>query len=70
MTLYFTQCPHIVLNDPRVYCMIPGMFVYAKGSKERPINEEAMAIIKQHSTVGAAAVGSDEDIALRLLTRY
>ena len=47
-----------------------GMFVYAKGSKERPVNDEAMAIIKQHATVGPAAVGGDEDIAMRLLTRY
>jgi len=47
-----------------------GMFVYAKGSKERPVNDEAMAIIKQHATVGPAAVGGDEDIAMRLLTRF
>ena len=47
-----------------------GMFVYAKGSKERPVNDEAMAIIKQHATVGPASVGADEDIAMRLLTRY
>jgi len=47
-----------------------GMFVYAKGSKERPVNDEAMAIIKQHATVGPASVGADEDIAMRLLTRF
>jgi 3-hydroxyacyl-CoA dehydrogenase len=29
-----------------------------------------MAIIKQHATVGPAAVGGDEDIAMRLLTRF
>jgi len=47
-----------------------GMFVYAKDSKDRPVNQEATSIIKKHSTVGPAAVASDEDIALRLLVRF
>merc|ERR550539_1666614 len=47
-----------------------GMFVYAKDSKDRPVNEEAMSLIKKHSTVGPSDVASDEDIALRLLVRF
>ena len=46
-----------------------GMFVYAKDTKDRPVNAEAQAIIKKHATVGPANVASDEDIALRLLSR-
>jgi len=47
-----------------------GMFVYAKGSKERPINEEAIKIMKARAKVGPASVAGDEDIAMRLLTRF
>ncbi|XP_023340375.1 trifunctional enzyme subunit alpha, mitochondrial [Eurytemora carolleeae] len=47
-----------------------GMFVYAKDTKERPINEEAMSLIKNHSLAPNASVGGDDDIALRLLTRF
>jgi len=47
-----------------------GMFVYAKDTKERPINEEAMSLIKNHSLAPNSSVGGDEDIALRLLTRF
>lgn len=47
-----------------------GMFVYAKDTKDRPVNAEAQAIIKKHATVGPANVASDEDIALRLLSRF
>jgi len=47
-----------------------GMFVYAKDSKDRPVNEEAMSLIKKHSTVGPSNVAGDEDIALRLLVRF
>jgi len=47
-----------------------GIFVYAKDSKERPVNDAGMALIKNRSIEPKAAVGSDEDIALRLLTRF
>jgi len=47
-----------------------GLFVYSKDSKDRPVNEEAKNLIKNRSLTGPAAVASDEDIALRLLTRF
>jgi len=47
-----------------------GMFVYSKDSKDRPVNEEAKNLIKNRSMAGPEAVGGDEDIALRLLTRF
>merc|ERR1712107_385309 len=47
-----------------------GLFVYSKDSKDRPVNEEAKNLIKNRSMTGPAAVASDEDIALRLLTRF
>merc|ERR1712126_780197 len=47
-----------------------GLFVYSKDSKDRPVNEEAKNLIKNRSMTGPAAVPSDEDIALRLLTRF
>ena len=47
-----------------------GLFVYAKGSKERPVNQEGMDIIKKFATVAPAATGGDEDIVLRMVTRF
>jgi len=47
-----------------------GIFVYSKDSKDRPVNAEGMALIKNRSIEPKAAVSSDEDIALRLLTRF
>jgi hypothetical protein len=47
-----------------------GMFVYAKGQKDRPVNQEGLNIIKKFATVAPAATSGDDDIALRLVTRY
>jgi len=47
-----------------------GLFVYAKGSKERPVNQEGLNIIKKFATVAPAATSSDEDIVLRMVTRF
>jgi len=47
-----------------------GLFVYAKGSKERPVNQEGMNIIKKFATVAPAATAGDEDIVLRMVTRF
>jgi enoyl-CoA hydratase/long-chain 3-hydroxyacyl-CoA dehydrogenase len=47
-----------------------GMFVYSKDSKDRPVNEKAREIMKARSLVGPASVGGDEDIAMRLLSRF
>ena len=37
--------------------------------QERPINEDAVKIMKARAKVGPASVASEEDIAMRLLTR-
>merc|ERR1712200_404334 len=47
-----------------------GMFVYSKDSKDRPVNDAAKAIIKNRALTGPASVSGDEDIAMRLLTRF
>jgi len=47
-----------------------GLFVYAKGSKERPVNQEGLNIIKKFATVAPAATSSDDDIVLRMVTRF
>jgi hypothetical protein len=46
-----------------------GMFVYAKGQKDRPLNQEGLNIIKKYATDAPAATSGDDDIALRLVTR-
>ena len=46
-----------------------GMFVYAEGSKERPVNQEALNVIKKFSLEAPPATGGDEDITLRLISR-
>lgn len=47
-----------------------GMFVYAEGSKERPINQEAIEIFKKLSVPAPAGTDGDEDIQLRLVSRF
>merc|ERR1712110_982870 len=47
-----------------------GMFVYAEGSKERPVNQEALNVIKKFSLEAPPATGGDEDITLRLICRF
>jgi len=47
-----------------------GLFTYAKGSKDRPVNQEGMNIVKKFATVAPAATGGDEDIVLRMVTRF
>merc|ERR1712168_411684 len=47
-----------------------GLFVYADGSKDRPINNEGMNIFKQFSLEAPPATGGDEDITLRLICRF
>jgi len=47
-----------------------GMFVYAEGSKDRPVNQDALNIIKKFSLEAPAATGGDEDITLRLICRF
>jgi 3-hydroxyacyl-CoA dehydrogenase len=47
-----------------------GMYVYAKGQKDRPVNQEALDIIKKYATEAPAATSGDEDLQLRLVSRY
>merc|ERR1711990_528395 len=47
-----------------------GMFVYAEGSKERPVNQDALNVIKKFSLEAPPATGGDEDITLRLICRF
>merc|ERR1712013_605207 len=47
-----------------------GMFVYAEGSKDRPVNQDALNIIKKFSLEAPAATGGDEDITLRLICGF
>jgi len=47
-----------------------GMFVYAEGSKDRPVNQEALNVIKKFSLEAPPATGGDEDITLRLISRF
>jgi len=47
-----------------------GMFVYSKDSKDRPMNQEGLNLIKQFALTAPEATGGDEDITLRLITRF
>merc|ERR1719367_2571610 len=46
-----------------------GLFVYADGSKDRPVNTEAMNVIKKYSLQAPSATAGDEDIVLRICQR-
>merc|ERR1719244_380884 len=46
-----------------------GMFDYTKGKGKKPINEEALAILKKNKKAPLAEALSDEEIAMRLCTR-
>merc|ERR1719158_1052640 len=47
-----------------------GMYVYAEGTKDRPINQEGLDIIKKFALTAPTATSGDEDIALRLVSRF
>merc|ERR1719346_435117 len=47
-----------------------GLFVYAKGSKDRPVNQEGMGIVKKFALEAPAATSGDEDIVLRMVSRF
>jgi len=47
-----------------------GLFVYADGSKDRPMNDEGLKIIKKNALTAPAATSGDEDIQLRLVSRF
>merc|ERR1712168_954876 len=47
-----------------------GLFVYADGTKDRPVNQEALNIIKKFGTVAPAATSGDADVVLRMVTRF
>ena len=46
-----------------------GLFVYADGTKDRPVNQEALNIIKKFGTVAPAATSGDADVVLRMVSR-
>merc|ERR1712172_117460 len=47
-----------------------GLFVYADGSKDRPLNQDALNLIKKFALVAPPATATDEDIVLRMVTRF
>jgi len=47
-----------------------GLYLYADGSKDRPMNQEGLKLIQKHATVAPASTGGDEDIQLRLVSRF
>jgi len=47
-----------------------GMYVYAEGTKDRPMNQEGLDIIKKFALTAPTATSGDEDIALRLVSRF
>jgi len=47
-----------------------GMFVYAEGTKERPVNQDGLNIIKKLAVSAPAGTSSDEDLQLRLVSRF
>jgi len=47
-----------------------GLFDYSESKGERPLNDGATKIIKNHSLEAPAAVSGDEDIKLRLVSRF
>merc|ERR1740131_486680 len=47
-----------------------GLFVYADGSKDRPMNQEGLNLIKKHALTPPPSTSTDEDIVLRLVSRF
>merc|ERR1719418_314943 len=47
-----------------------GLFVYAKGSKDRPVNQEGLNIVKKFALDAPQATAADEDLVLRLISRF
>merc|ERR1711994_447331 len=47
-----------------------GLFVYADGSKDRPVNQEGLNIVKKLALDAPQATSSDEDLVLRLISRF
>ena len=47
-----------------------GCFVYDGGKGERPVNGDAESIFKKYALVPKAGVDADEDLQLRLVTRF
>lgn len=46
-----------------------GYFVYKKGTKERPVNDDAITILKKYAT-SPTAPQSEEDMQLRMVSRF
>ena len=47
-----------------------GLYIYQDGTKDRPVNPEGLDIIKKYALTGPPATGGDEDIQLRLVSRF
>ena len=48
-----------------------GCYVYSGGKgNDRDINQDALSLFKAHAKAPLGEVGSDEDIQLRLVTRF
>merc|ERR1739845_111793 len=47
-----------------------GLFVYADGSKDRPVNQEGLNIVKKFALDAPQATAADEDLVLRLISRF
>jgi len=47
-----------------------GVYTYSKDTKEKPVNAKALDIFKKYSLVAPPAVASDEDVQLRLVSRF
>lgn len=46
-----------------------GIYVYEKGTKNRDVNEDAMAIIKEKYSLQSKGADSNEDKQLRMVSR-
>merc|ERR1711992_254913 len=44
--------------------------VYADGSKDRPVNQEGLNIVKKFALDAPQATAADEDLVLRLISRF
>jgi len=47
-----------------------GVYTYSADSKDKPVNAKALEIFKKHSIVAPPAVAGDEDVKLRLVSRF